>query len=120
MVDRIYPTELQFKRDNSSKIEAPFLNLNLYISDGTVSTKIYDKRKNFDFGIVNFPFLDVDVPWRTSYGIYNLLDSPGLLQILVTLTAVIKPLLPNCLGRAIVTSNFVRSFRNFITETVPW
>ena len=30
----------------------------------------------------------------------NLLDSPELLQILVTLTAVIKPLLPNFLGRA--------------------
>ena len=36
------------------------------------------------------------------YTYLNLLDSPELLQILVTLTAVIKPLLPNFLGRAIV------------------
>ena len=46
------------------------MNLNLCISNGTVSTKIYDKRDDFDFDIVNFPFLDGDVPRRTSYGVY--------------------------------------------------
>ena len=40
------------------------------ISNGTVSTKIYDKRDDFDFDIVNSPFLDGDVPRRTSYGVY--------------------------------------------------
>ena len=44
MVDRIYPKELQLNRANSSDIEAPFLDLNLCISNGTVSTKIYEKR----------------------------------------------------------------------------
>ena len=58
MVDRIYPTELQLNRANSSDTEAPFLDLNLCISNGTVSTKIYDKWDDFDFDIVNFPFLD--------------------------------------------------------------
>ena len=32
--------------------------------------KIYDKQDDFDFDIVNFPFLDGDVPRRTSYGVY--------------------------------------------------
>ena len=120
MVDRIYPTELQLNKANSSDTEAPFLDLNLCISNGTVSTKLYDKRDDIDFDIVNFPFLDGDVPRRTSYTYINLLGSPGLLQILVTLAAVIKPLLPNFLGRAIVILNFVRRFRNFIADTVPW
>ena len=35
-----------------------------------VSSKIYDKRDDFDFDIVNFPFLDGDVPRRPSYGVY--------------------------------------------------
>ena len=35
-----------------------------------ISTKIYDKWDDFDFDIVNFPFLDGDVPRRTSYGVY--------------------------------------------------
>ena len=121
MVDRIYPTELQLNRANSSDTEAPFLDLNLCISNGTVSTKIYDKRDDFDFDIVNFPFLDGDVPRRTSYGvnISQLICSPELLQILMTLTTVIKPLLQNYLGRAIFILNFVRRFRNFIADTVP-
>ena len=46
------------------------MNLNQCISNGTVFTKIYDKRDDFDFDIVNFPFLDGDVPRRTSYGVY--------------------------------------------------
>ena len=32
--------------------------------------KIYDKRGNFDFVIVNFSFLDGDVSRCTSYGVY--------------------------------------------------
>ena len=50
--------------------EAAFLDLHLSISNDIVSTKIYDKRDDFDFEIVNFPFLDGDVPRSTSYGVY--------------------------------------------------
>ena len=52
----------QLNRANPSDTEAPFSDLNLCISNGTISTKIYDKRDDFDFDIVNFPFLDGDVP----------------------------------------------------------
>ena len=83
MVDRIYPKELQLNRANSSDTEAPFLDLNLCISNSTVSTKIYDIRDDFDFDTVNFPFLDghvAGVP-HIGYTILSLLDSPELLQI---------------------------------------
>ena len=70
MVDGICPAELQLSKANSSDTEAPFLHLNLSISNGTVPTKIYDKRDDFDFDLVNFPFLDGDVPRCTSYGVY--------------------------------------------------
>ena len=46
------------------------LNLNLSITNGIVSSKIYDKRDDFNFEIVNFPFLDGDVPRSPSYGVY--------------------------------------------------
>ena len=58
MVDQIYPTELQLNKANSSDTEAPFLDLNLSIKNGIVSSKIYDKQDDFNFEIVNFPFLD--------------------------------------------------------------
>ena len=69
MVRRIYPAELQLNRANAYDTEAAFLDLNLSIHNDIVSTKIYDKRDDFNFGIVNFPFLDGDVPQRPSYGV---------------------------------------------------
>ena len=70
MVNQIYPSELQLNKANTSDTEAPFLDLHLSISNGFVSSKIYDKRDDFDFDIVNCPFLDGDVPRRPSYGVY--------------------------------------------------
>ena len=70
MVGQIYPTELQSNKANSSDTEAPFLDLNLSITNGIVSSKIYDKRDDFNFEIVNFPFLDGDVPRSPSYDVY--------------------------------------------------
>ena len=62
-----------------------FLDLHLSISNGIVSTKIYDKRDDFDFEIVNFLFLDGDVPHFTSYGVYISLNSFALLERLALL-----------------------------------
>ena len=70
MVNQIYPPELQLNKANISDTEAPFLDLHLSIANGFVSSKIYYKRDDFDFDIVNFPFLDGDVPRRASYGVY--------------------------------------------------
>ena len=70
MVNQIYPSELQLYKDTTSDTEAPFLDLHMSISNGFVSFKIYDTRDDFDFDIVNLPFLDGDVPRRPSYGVY--------------------------------------------------
>ena len=73
MVNKMYPPELQLNKANTSDTEAPVLDLQLSISKGFVSSKIYDKRDDFDdfdFDIlVNFPFLGGDVPRRPSYGV---------------------------------------------------
>ena len=70
MVSQIYPAELQLNKANTSETEAAFLDLHLSISNEIVSTKIYDQHDGFDIEIVNFPFLDVDVPRFTFYGVY--------------------------------------------------
>ena len=70
MVNRKYPHDLLLNKAKTSDTEAPFLDLHLSISNGLVSSKIYDKRDDFDFDIVNFPFLDCDFPRPTSYGVY--------------------------------------------------
>ena len=53
MVGHIYPTELQLNKANFSDTEAPFLDLNLSITNGEVFSKIYVKRDDFDFEVVN-------------------------------------------------------------------
>ena len=70
MVGQIYPTELQLNKANSSCTEAPFLDLNLSITNGIVSSKIHDKWDDFNFEIVSFAFLDGDVPRSHSYVVY--------------------------------------------------
>ena len=57
MVNLIYPHKLQL-----NKAEALLLDSDLSISNGSVSSKHYDKRNDFDFDIVESPFLDGDVP----------------------------------------------------------
>ena len=70
MVSQIYPSELQLNKANTCDNEAAFLDLHLSFSNDIVSTKIYDKHGDFNFEIVNFPFLGGDFPHSTSYGVY--------------------------------------------------
>ena len=65
MVKQIYPSELQLNKAISS-----VSGFRLTISDGFVSSKIDDKRDDFDFDIVNVPVLDGDIPRATSCGVY--------------------------------------------------
>ena len=62
MINQIYLSKLQLNKANSSDTEAPFLGLHLTIADGFVFSKIYDKRDDIDFDIVNFHSLR----WRYS------------------------------------------------------
>ena len=48
MVGQIYPTKLQLNKANSSDTDGLFLDLDLSITNGIVSSKIYDKRDDFN------------------------------------------------------------------------
>ena len=85
MVNQIYPPELQLNKANISDTEAPFLDLHLSVANGFVSSKIYDKRDDFDFDIVNFPFwmvtfLVVLLMVFTFRNLLGLLESAIMLQ----------------------------------------
>ena len=70
MVSQIYPSELQLKKANTSDTEASFLDLHCPTND-IVFTRIYDIHDDFDFEIVNFAYLDGDIPRSTSYVVYS-------------------------------------------------
>ena len=62
----IYPRELQLNNANTSDKETSFLDLNIKV----IGNNVYDKRDDFGFPIVNFPWLNGDVPRLPKYGIY--------------------------------------------------
>ena len=81
-VGRIYPPEQLLNKANASGTDAPLLDLHLSISNGFVSSKYYDKRNNFDFDILNFPF------WMEAFpvlplAVFTFLNLFDLLECLV-------------------------------------
>ena len=66
----VYPAELQLNKANTSDKETSFLYLNIKVIGSDIHTSVYDKRNDFGFPIVNFPWLSGDVPRLPSYGIY--------------------------------------------------
>ena len=70
-ISEIYPKELTLTKANTCDTHLSFLDLDLTVTNsGNVITNIHDKRDDFGFSIVNFPWLDSDVPMAPSYGIY--------------------------------------------------
>ena len=70
-VDRIYPTELEIKDTTDTDGSASYLDLHLDIdSEGRLRTNLYDKRGDFNFSIVSFPFMCSNIPAAPAYGVY--------------------------------------------------
>jgi len=64
----IYPVELVVKDSpNAASYLAIYLE---HDTNGTLTTKLYDKRDEFNFPIVNYPFLNSNTPLSPSYGVY--------------------------------------------------
>ena len=67
----IYPPELEVKETTDTVSSASFLDLYLEFDDsGQLSTKIYDKRDDFNFKIINFPNMCSNIPASPAYGVY--------------------------------------------------
>ena len=122
MVSQIYPSELQLNIANTSDTKAMFLDLHLFISNDIVSTKIYDKRGDFDFELVNFPFLDGDVPRSTSYGVYNsqLIRFAKAFSHVADFNTHNKLLTQKLLKQGYRYHKHHKPFLNFITNTMIW
>jgi hypothetical protein len=70
-VDRIYPIELEINDTTDTDMSASYLDIHLEIdSECQLRTKLYDKRDDFNFPIVNFPFICSNIPAAPAYGVY--------------------------------------------------
>ena len=66
----IYPRELEIKETTETTASSPYLDCYLYIDNGKLTTRLNDKRDDFNFPIVNFPFLSSNIPSAPAYGVY--------------------------------------------------
>jgi hypothetical protein len=67
----IYRDELETKDTTASDKSDLYLDILLDIgSNGRLTTTLYDKRDDFDFAIVSFPFLCSNIPLSPAYSVY--------------------------------------------------
>ena len=70
-VDRSYPIDLERKDTTNTDRSASYFDLQLKIgSERRLRTKIYDKKYDFNFSIVNFPFICSNIPAAPAYWVY--------------------------------------------------
>jgi len=70
-VDRIYPIEFEIKDTTDTDRSPSYLDLRLEIdSEARLRTKLYYKTDDFNFSIVNFPFICSNIPAAPAYGVY--------------------------------------------------
>ena len=68
---QIYSAELEIKDTTESNTSGSYLDLHLSIeSDGQLRTSLYDKRDDFNFHIINFPFPSSNFPSSPAYGVF--------------------------------------------------
>ena len=75
----IYPPELtlkrtseseRLKRTSESERNVSYLDISISICGGKYVTEVYDKRDDFNFDIVNFPYMCSNIPAKPTYGVY--------------------------------------------------
>ena len=116
MANQIYPPELQLNKANTTHTEAPLFRFTSFYCKWILFSKIYDKHNGFDFDMVNFPFLDGDVPRRASYGVY--ISFAKVYYHVIDFIARNKFSRQNFSSRDIGIINFEKHFLNFIVDTM--
>ena len=66
----IYPRELEIKETTETAASSSYLDCYLYIDNGKLTSRLFDKRDDFNFPIVNFLFLSSNIPSAPAYGVY--------------------------------------------------
>ena len=70
-ISAIFASELELKDTSTSSTEVCYLDTNIKTGDNTpFCISIYDKREDFSFWIVNFPYMDSNIPANRAYGVY--------------------------------------------------
>ena len=67
---KIYPRELEIKSESANTKEVAYLDLKIVSENSNLTFSVYDKRDDFNFDIVNFPFIDSCIPKKSALGVF--------------------------------------------------
>ena len=70
VLNEIYPSELTLKNINTSTRKSNYLDLTISIVNGKFRYQLFDKRGEFPFKVINYPFISGNIPRIPSYGVY--------------------------------------------------
>ena len=116
--NRIYPPELTLNCEDKSDQEVNYLDLHLEVKDSSIQYRLFDKRDNFSFNIVNFPDLSGNVPTNQSYGVFisQLIRFARCCQQFVDFKSRTLWLVERLLQQHFKFSKLCKTFRKFSTK----
>ena len=71
----IYPDVMVLNKTNNTPDKATYLDINIEIINGKFVTKIYDKRRDFNFKIISLPHISGNVPVTPTYGVFIIVQA---------------------------------------------
>ena len=120
-ISDIYPAELQLNIANTSDKETSFLDLNIKVIGSDIHTSVYDKRNDFGFPIVYFPYgwvVTFQDSHRTVFSFRSWLDLLGdVLAFWISILKISK-LLQNCWQRVIDITSFEKHLESSLDHTL--
>ena len=66
----IYPEELILLNTNIHRTNVHYLDLNIFLQSGIFKYSLFDKRNDFNFNVISYPFLSGNIPKIPTYGVY--------------------------------------------------
>ena len=67
----IYPSEMVINKTNISVAKVSYLDLSISVLyRGKFLIKLFDKRKDYSFNVINYPFMDGTIPKAPTYGVF--------------------------------------------------
>ena len=66
----IYPSSMELKNTNVGPRSCTYLDLYISIYRGKYNFRSYDKRRDFNFEVINYPYLNSNIPKNPSYGVF--------------------------------------------------
>ena len=70
VLNEIYPNEMVVNGTNISTRKCNYLDMTISIFQGKFRVTLYDKRKDYYFNVISYPFLDGNIPNNLSYGVF--------------------------------------------------